>query len=262
MSKHPSRLRAIAFATLLVAGLASGGPALAASRVLYQGAGFALTADDVRFGPAKAPTLSLRRAWLHGLGVADGRDEQHDVRWRLLSVVGPLVSVETHSAGYAEGAAHPYAYADITAYDARTGVRATLTDWFPAADVHAALLGDALVRRALAGPTPKPRTLERLGFAIPGYQSADCTWGFSSDLLSRFAFHHVKGDRVAVRFGLSHGCEVARGNLTVLAVYLPIPQALRAHLAAAQAGRAGFLVPGAPRGEARGEVVRGQGMPR
>lgn len=248
-------LARLALASLLV--LAA--PALAAPGVLWQGAAagraITLATDDVRLGAATKPLLSLKTAWLSAYQDRTG-GEQHAISWHLRSLVGPLLSVETHGGGYSEGAAHPYAYADIKAYDVRTGAPAKLTDWFPARDIHAALLGDALVRRAVEHTKPRPQTLERLVWAIQGYQSADCTWGFSEDLLSRFTFHHVAGDRVAVRFGLSHGCEVARGRLTVLAVYLPIPPELRAPLEAARTGRAGFLVPGAPQGEARAELGR------
>lgn len=243
----------------------------AAQATLYHGtsAGQAITLDrnDLRFARAGAatPAFSFRRDWLRELGAPSGEHEQHDVSWRLLSIVGPLVSVELHTEGYVTGAAHPYAYAAITAYDARRGGKpAVLTDYFAERDILAALLGDAIVRKALAAQAPaaKPRTLAALLAALEGYQSDDCVYGFSSDLMSRFAFHHVAGDRVAVRFGLSHGCEVARGQLTILAVYLPIPAALRADLAAARAGRAGFLVPAAPRGAAQASLTREKGPSR
>ena len=74
----------------------------------------------------------------------------------------------------------------------------------------------------------------------------ECAYGFSEDMLSRYAFHHVSGNRVAVRIGLSHGCEANRGGLTQLGVYLPIPAALSAPLTAAAAGKQGFLMARAP----------------
>ncbi|MOA38312.1 hypothetical protein D3C78_1599830 [compost metagenome] len=60
-------------------------------------------------------------------------------------------------------------------------------------------------------------------------------------MLEYFSFHHVKGNQVAVRLGLGHGCETARGSLTVLGMYLPIPPALAPKLAAANKQQAGFL---------------------
>ncbi len=245
--------------------------AVAAHTTLYRGqiAGQAVTLerDDLRFhGPGGAPSdFSFRRAWLRQLGEPSGDGEQHDIRWNLLSAVGPLVSVETHGEGYVTGTAHPYAYGTITAYDARRGGKpAVLTDYFASRDILTALLADGLVRKAL-GSQPaaaRPRTLAALQAALAGYQSEDCVYAFGPDLLSSFAFHHVAGDRVAVRFGLSHGCEVARGRLTILAIYLPIPTALRADLAAARTGRAGFLVPAAPKGTAHASLTRGKGLPR
>lgn len=219
------------------------------SALLAAGQPVTITPDDLRLGKT-----SLKQAYLKDLGPAEG-PEEHEASWSLLSVVGPLVSVERHASGYVQGAAHPYAYAAIDAYDMKRGGKpANLLDYFAPADVHRALLGDKLVQTALAGR--KPADLRALIAAIAGYQSEDCTWGFGSDLMSRFAFHHVRGDQVAVRFGLSHGCEVARGGLTILAVYLPVPAALKADLAAAAAGRQGFLVPRAPRTTAHAERSR------
>jgi hypothetical protein len=232
-------------ALLLVPCLLAAAPAV--WRGTAAGQPLVLSADDLRLGSAG----SLKQAFWTGLGAPDGRKEEHEASWQLLSVVGPLVSVESHVSGDAEGAAHPYAEAAIATYDMKRGGKpANLLDYFPPAPLYQALMGDKLVQTALKGKA-KPRDLTALLAAIAYYQSADCVWGFGDNLLRHFAFHHIQGNRVAVRFGLSHGCEVARGGLTILAIYLPIPRALAADLAAAQAGRQGFLVPGAPRLTAR-----------
>ena len=275
MNMHPSAHRAariLLASTLLAAGLglsiapeARAKSIAMAQATLYDGvsAGHAITLDrgDLRFGRVAAarPMVSFRQAWLRELGEPSGEDEQHDVSWKLLSVVGPLVSVETTADGFVTGAAHPYGYATITAYDVRRGGKpAKLTDYFAPRDILGALLGDGLVRKALGNrpAAAQPRTLEALLAVLADYQSDDCRYAFGTDLLSRFAFHHVAGGRVAVRFGLSHGCEVAHGNLTIMAIYLPIPAALRSDLAAAQTRRAGFLVPAAPKGVAQASLMR------
>jgi len=65
-------------------------------------------------------------------------------------------------------------------------------------------------------------------------------------MLRSFAFHHVKGNDVAVRIGLSHGCEVMRGNFTQLGVYLPMPKKMRSALERAASRKEDFLMKGAP----------------
>lgn len=239
MAMKIARLLALTLVPLLMAA----GPVW---RGMAAGQLVVLTGSDLRVGPAG----SLPGVYLNSLGEPGDGEEEHDASWKLLSIVGPLVSVETHVSGNVEGAAHPYAAAAIEAYDVKRGGKpAKLTDYFPAPPIYQALMGDKLVQTALAGKT-RPTTLKQLIATIAGYQSEDCAWGFSSDLLTHFAFHHVDGKRVAVRFGLTHGCEVARGGLTIVAVYLPIPPALAADLAAARSGKAGFLVPAAPKLEA------------
>ena len=46
-------------------------------------------------------------------------------------------------------------------------------------------------------------------------------------ILENFAFHHIEGNQVEVRIGVSYGCEVMRGNFEQIALYLPIPKALK-----------------------------------
>ena len=60
---------------------------------------------------------------------------------------------------------------------------------------------------------------------IEDLQDTNCVMNFSPEMWTTFAFHHLKGDSVAVRIGLSHGCEVARGSFTQLGIMLPVPQA-------------------------------------
>jgi len=55
-----------------------------------------------------------------------------------------------------------------------------------------------------------------------------------------FAFHHLQGNQVAVRVGLTHGCEAARGNLTQLGLLLKPKTEFLAELRAAE--KAGTLM--------------------
>jgi hypothetical protein len=62
-----------------------------------------------------------------------------------------------------------------------------------------------------------------------------CEMQFGPEMMMSWAFPHIKGDRVAIRIGLPHGCEAARGHFTELEIYLPIPPSLDGWLRRAKA---------------------------
>jgi hypothetical protein len=158
---------------------------------------------------------------------------------RVLSVVGSIVSYEEFEGISCEGAAHPSSYTFYVAVDAaHPGSKPRLTDFFTDADVLRALLADPIVKRH--APKPSPKTTDALVQALSS-ENTECEYAFSADLLNRFAFHHVEGQKVAVRLGLSHGCEAARGRLTQLGILLPVPPALFAPLERASKRAEGFL---------------------
>jgi hypothetical protein len=187
------------------------------------------------------PGLDADRANLKSHGVPYcGVDDQV----RVLSVVGAIVSVREDKTAYCVPMAHPWGGASYMAIDAhRPQKPASLLDWFPDAEVRKALLADKLVGQAIAGMHVRGplRSSHAIVTSIAGW-SGDCTYGFDAAMLSHFAFHHLEGDKVAVRIGLSHGCEAARGSLVQLGLLLPIPQALRQPLKDAEARRSGFLM--------------------
>ena len=148
---------------------------------------------------------------------------------KVLSIVGPYVSYKISSHGYSQGAAHPWAVSHFDTINISTGKKATLTDIFEAKDIYHALIKDNVIVKALKGATPK--NLPELLAKVDG----GCDFYFSKKSLSNFAFHHVNKNRVAVRLGLSHGCEVQRGNLTQIGFYLPIPNQLKEQLTRAKA---------------------------
>jgi hypothetical protein len=159
---------------------------------------------------------------------------------KLLSVVGSIVSYEEFEGTSCEGAAHPSAITLYAAVDAaHPGKKPRLTDLFPDADVLRALLSDAVVKKH--APKTPPKTTEALVKALES-SDPECEYSFGGDLLNRFAFHHVEGQKVAVRIGLSHGCEVARGKLTQLGILLAVPPALQQALERASTRAEGFLM--------------------
>ena len=167
---------------------------------------------------------------------------------RVLSVVGPIVSYELSEEWFCELAAHPTGNTVYSAVDAAhpcpwapcsVEQKTSLTDLFPDADLFRALTADPIVRRQL--PNPASRTTRDLVWELSA-SNTECQYAFHSDLLNRFAFHHIEGNRVAVRIGLSHGCEVAHGTLTQLGILLPIPPRLREALDHASTRVEGFLM--------------------
>ena len=169
----------------------------------------------------------------------------------VLSFVGNYVSLRRSTYANCLYLAHPMLQTDYAVINAANpGQPVTLTDLFPEADLLKALLADPLVKQALAerGVRRNPQKLQQLVASLNEW-SGKCEYYFPEDFLSRFAFHHLEGKKVAVRIGLPHGCEAARGNLTELGILLPVPSALRTALQAANSGKQGFLVKNKPKGK-------------
>jgi hypothetical protein len=163
---------------------------------------------------------------------------------KVLSVVGPYLSTEDGGYWNCLGTAHPGSVTRFTSHHLwRLGQPLRLSDVFPEAQVLKALLAEPLIRKTLtkAKISPLPSTLPALVKQLTELND-ECEYYFDDDLLERFAFHHVEKGQVAVRIGLSHGCEAARGRLTQLGILLPIPPALQQPLMAAQTRRQGFLM--------------------
>lgn len=183
---------------------------------------------------------------------------EYNRTFALLSVVGSIMSYSDAYGLSCENTAHPSDQTRFVAVDLSKpagaprrpedttlpGNIARLTDFFPAGEVLKALLADAIIRKALAGK--RPRTLDELmKYIADEYPTvADdekLCFTLDPDLLTRFAFHHVEGDHVAVRLGLS-GAGVCRANLTQIGLLLPIPASLKEALAKAASLSEGFLM--------------------
>lgn len=156
---------------------------------------------------------------------------EEEERAFVLSLIDGFATVEISGGGYCEGAAHPFGFQNwATVYvvkpfkkDAQienfwTYNKVSITHFFPEEQVLKALLQDSVIKKYLP-ENAKPKTILALSEMLDG----DCEISFR-DLEYHFAFHHIKGDQIAVRFGLPYGCEVARGNFTQLGIYLPIPE--------------------------------------
>jgi tetratricopeptide (TPR) repeat protein len=93
---------------------------------------------------------------------------------------------------------------------------AKITDIFPETDVFNALMQDSIILAHLPKFTPK--NLRELSDSLDG----ECEMDFSY-LLESFAIKSIHHDKAVILFGLTHGCEVEKGNFTTIEIELPIP---------------------------------------
>lgn len=166
---------------------------------------------------------------------------------RLKSWVGTLVSFEQEDHWNCLTTAHPGAYTQVKTYNLTTGAPLKLTDIFPDKQVLQALLADKIVKKNLSpGSSGQFSSSQQLVDYLTHNGVGECAYTFGSDSLTNFYFHHIRNNQVAVRLGLSHGCEAARGNLTELGLYLPIPTAWSSSFKNAQQATHGFLAQNNP----------------
>ncbi|MBU8897264.1 hypothetical protein KRR26_16740 [Corallococcus sp. M34] len=164
--------------------------------------------------------------------------------FEVLSVVGPWVSYEHSVSGYT-GGAHPYASITYVTEDVTKGKDAfSLLAVFPEKDVVAALKADPFVRKHIgdAAALKQAQTVEALlESLVPG---EDCVgFAYGLDPVKRsVAFHHIEGNKVAVRIAFGYDNESCRGSKFVVGLLLPIPAALRPALDRAAKREEGFLM--------------------
>lgn len=207
-------------------------------------------------------------------GVTGKCDYRRD--FEVLSIVGTLVSFTDDE--YSDcGGAHPTTQTRFTMIDLarpgevvygqgenamdvdlqKPGKAVKLTDYFNESDILNALLADRVIKRALAyaGVSSPPKTLAALPeiFAKNDYVLNQTELSLRPDFLTRFAFHHIEGDMVAVRLNLPSIAFAYRSQQ--IGLLLPIPSQLRQPLALAAIGRDGFLMGEAP-GDIRDKLTR------
>ncbi len=198
-------------------------------------------------------------------GGTNNCDYQRD--FEVLSIVGALVSFQDDE--YSDcGGAHPSTYLRFTMIDLSrpsgvlygrgenamdadltSGKVVKLTDYFSEQDILRALLADRIIKQVLAdaGVSAPPESLAALPelFAKNDYVLKGTELELRPDFLSRFAFHHIEGDKVVVRLNLPSIAFAYRSQQ--IGLLLPIPPALQQALALAVTRREGFLMREAPR---------------
>jgi hypothetical protein len=138
-----------------------------------------------------------------------------------------------------------YSDADLAIDPAKPGQTVVLTDYVPANAIRQALLESPEVQRRLGGAAP-PAGLDQLIAMLAAHDRSGegCPGAFTEDVLARFDIERVEGDRMVVALGLSGRGSCAE-TITPVELTLPVPDPLRAALAAAADGSNGFLA-GAP----------------
>jgi len=235
----------------------------AAQQVIWRGrsAGYDVTWSDrditARRASGGAVVFSARRIADAEWGKMQGdHDEEvtvreYEQRYRLLSVVGSIISLE--EATYCDcGGAHPISWTRFVAYDVARGTAARphpvpATEVVPEAALLRALTADRLIRQAMDSANVRSfASLRALTQALktqaiePG--TDECAYTVGEEFPTEYAFHHLEGGRVAVRFSLGHYYEVCRGMMTQVGVLVPPLPRWSAALTAAGARRAGYLM--------------------
>lgn len=174
-------------------------------------------------------------------------DCQSEHSFRLIAVVGPLVSVEQSERSGCDGD-RSLIDTRLATIDVRQPLAAgklkhvSLLDYYSDDDVYASLSRDSIIRKIVGDESLK----ELMGgvYALSGeYNAASDKRGygyrFAEDFLTRFAFHHVDRKRIAVRMCLTGSTKSNQGTCQQLGFYLP----LRDNLARWVSGSGGSLMP-------------------
>ena len=227
-------LRWIEFTAVSLLLVAFAGSVRAAGFV--ESGGWRISWDDSRGIAHRAAELSAEIVLYEQPGPSEDCD-YNELRGRVLSVVGSLVSFETTSGWYCQGNAHNGVVASFSTVDLDTGTEADIRQFVPETTIVAALKQDALVANALNGRDPDDLR------GLIDQADGGCAVSFLS-LATSFAFYELRGDRIAVRFGLGHGCEVMRGALNEIEVELPFPSGLDVEDADARGRLMNNLAPG------------------
>ena len=183
--------------------------------------------------------------------------------FRIVAVVGPLVSFEDVTEITCRKEAHPGGMTRLITLDlsspqplvevgqdaigridgSQPGKAVLLTGLFPAGEVLNTLKAlpplQSALKAAGARPQSVPALLEAVGDARG--EGENC-YVIPPDLLTHFAFDHLQGGQVVIRLGLP-GDGLCRMKLTTLDANFPIPASLSSSLQAAATGREGFLAP-------------------
>lgn len=228
---------------------AKGGPN---SSISFDGAATAKAKWKEISAPASAPAQ-------------DSAEYSYESDYRLLSVVGPIMSIEEGEECDC-GGAHPSEFTGFIAYDLSKShttkpVPASLLDYFSAETLYSALIKDPVVKKILANKKPISLSELRQDLPFENYTNGNCDYEFGPDFLNHFAFYDHRPGFVSIRISLSHAVETCRGQFTQVGLELPVADPiLEEALTRAKAGQSGILMK-ALRQKAGGKPVTSLSFP-
>ncbi len=150
----------------------------------------------------------------HSIPQTDTSDYYYEDEYRVMSIVGPYVSWSYSYDG--SGGPHPIAGIRYETHVPGNFGRISLPEIFPEIEIQRALLADTLILSHLRKQSPANLT------DLVGSLDGGCEMDLD-DILTSFAIGAIESDSVTVNFGITHGCEVMRGNFTEMTIKLPLP---------------------------------------
>lgn len=209
---------------------------------VVESGGWQISWDDSRAVAQRAEPPSAPITTLYEQPEPSEECDYNELRGRVLSVVGSLVSYETTSGWYCQGNAHPGIVTRFSTIDLHTEAAVDIRRLVPDSIIVTALKQDGLVKEALNGRDPDDLS------SLIDQADGGCAVSFWN-LATSFAFYELRGDKVTVRFGLEHGCEVMRGTLNEIEIELPVPTGQNVEDAEAKGHLMNSLAPGQVRRE-------------
>lgn len=167
--------------------------------------------------------------------------------FRLLSVVGPLLSIDEEDDCDC-GGAHPnslrrFHVVDLSRRDLAGPLPVPLSSLFSPEDIRRALLAIPEIQEVLGKPEAAPLKLSILLHQFEGatVTSGDCSYVLDNHLLESYAFAAYANGAVDVELSLPFSAEVCRGDIKIVKLNLPVPLRLRPWFEAAAQRKEGFL---------------------
>jgi len=191
--------------------------------------------------------------------------------FRISSIVGGIVSFDHESSFSCQGSYTnwryssldvsrrlPFRYPRLVEYETEGGAKPhtssfmDLRELFSESDIFNALMKNAQVSAAVGRSSARKHLQGHSSLAQLSKILTDPQVGLSGsfylerDFLSRFAFHHLEGDTVAVWISLTPDSHVGQGNENHLEIILTIPEKLFSAMQRADSRQEGFLLKDAP----------------
>jgi hypothetical protein len=136
-------------------------------------------------------------------------------------LIGPYLSYKYSYDG--SGGVHPINGSYHRTINVETKKEVPLDSLFDSIVIFDALLKDSIITNSLTNKNPKDLT--ELVSSLDG----GCEISFH-DFLKSYEIISANLNSVAIEFGLTHGCEAARGNFTTIEVVLPISSKLKKYI--------------------------------